>query len=120
MTDLTHIIAEWRKRGSEGPWTLERKCGDTYLRDANGCLIMNDVEFYPEPVTNEVDWHFIHAAPAMADRIEALEAENTRLRKALFDAFDNIDAGLYDEASAILRNGITGSRVARDDSEAAT
>lgn len=83
MNDLSTIIAEWREKGSEGPWTLEREYGDTYLRDANGCLIMHDVEFYPQPVTNEADWHFIHAAPAMADRIKALEAENAKLQAAL-------------------------------------
>ena len=83
MTDLSTIIEEWRKRGSEGPWTLGRELGDLYLHDAHGNLIMHNEQYYPHPVTNEADWHFIAAAPAMADRIEALEAENARLRVAL-------------------------------------
>jgi len=83
MTDLSTIIKEWRKRGSEGPWTLGRELGDLYLHDAHGNLIMHNEQYYPHPVTNEADWHFIAAAPAMADRIEALEAENARLRVAL-------------------------------------
>ena len=73
MTDLSTIIKEWRKRGSEGPWTLGRELGDLYLHDAHGNLIMHNEQYYPHPVTNEADWHFIAAAPAMADRIEALE-----------------------------------------------
>ena len=41
---------------------------------------------------------------------EPLEAENARLRKAIIGAFENIDAGLYEEAFVILLGCITGSR----------
>ena len=112
MTDLTHIIAEWRENGTPGPWEMNRinhldgtaemsfannardKAGKEWLSEAwfdfarAWIRQRGAAEDYP---TGKANAALIAAAPAMADRIEALEAENARLRKTV-------------EASAMLGN----------------
>lgn len=75
MTDISDIIAAWREREQLHPWPAD----------------MEDMEEFFDLDADDFDFALVWAAPAMADRIEALEAENARLRKTV-------------EASAILGN----------------
>jgi hypothetical protein len=77
MTDLTEIIANWRKDGAPGPWAT---AGRYWIWVVAGKLHIATIARAGENPANAA---LIAAAPDMADRIEALEAENARLRNAV-------------------------------------
>ena len=85
MTDLSSIIAEWRARERLHPWPDD----------------MEDMEEFFVLDADDFDFALVWAAPAMADRIEALGAENARLREALgkiaeyLPSFDYAAVGEY-------------------------
>jgi hypothetical protein len=81
MTDLNKIIADWRKNGTPKnarTWRWEHY--DLYS-DLAGVLVSDELDVVSgEFPADRANASFIAAAPDMADRIEALEAENARLR----------------------------------------
>lgn len=114
MTDLPHIIAEWRENGAPGPWVTPFDFMDhgwsLDTEGENSCvgighngapLIVHCVEqAFGLDELQLADASLIASAPAMADRIEALEAENARLREALHpfaDAADEADEWGHDD-----------------------
>jgi hypothetical protein len=80
MTDLTEIIADWRKNGTPGPWAT---AGRYWIWVVAGKLHIATIARAGDGDWNPGNGALIAAAPDMADRIKALEAENARLREAL-------------------------------------
>jgi hypothetical protein len=91
MTDLTEIITNWRKNGTPGPWRLVPasemgdRCTihfDEVWSDGTEILVASEVT-RAHCDGGRASLRLIAAAPDMADRIEALEAENARLRETM-------------------------------------
>lgn len=106
--DLTRVIADWRENGTPGPWLYRpheyADWGDVYAGQFRICQARDplrmDGRVLSEHRKNGTDpWGanavFIAAAPAMADQIEALQAENARLRELLAECAADLEGELY-------------------------
>jgi hypothetical protein len=96
VTDLNEIIANWREDGTPGPWRLVPasemgdRCTiyfDEVWSDGTEILVASEVT-RAHCDGGRASLRLIAAAPDMADRIEALEAENARLREHAVNLHD--------------------------------
>lgn len=84
--DLVKRAREVLNGVTPGPWIVEYKQGDMRLLMGNDCK-MCDTTYYPWTPDEPADWEFIATSrelvPAMADRIEELEAKLAKAVEAL-------------------------------------
>lgn len=51
------------EKHTPGPWTIEQRDGDRYLRSVDGDSLMCDMAYYPWCPDSDADWRLIAAAP---------------------------------------------------------
>jgi hypothetical protein len=76
---------------SNGPWKIERKGGNRYLRIADQfeTAIMCDEQYYPWVPDSDDDWHLIAAAPELLEAAQgALKDLTVRHGDGDSDHFD--------------------------------
>ena len=100
MTDLSTIIAEWRKNGTKGPFKVHMDgSGDLFVSNGDGEPVGVILEIGPKGEQGvNADADFFAAAPAMAARIEALEKERDEAEAHIVE-FSEMAAALIEDMS---------------------
>jgi len=107
MTDNDKALVERRKGHTPGPWIFKRrKYGTGFTREiwsSSGLFIASLTTRMTGGDATEANANLIASAPAMIDRIEALSAENERLRYELRCIFRGYQSCMADEWIADVR-----------------